>query len=645
VSQPDASFETLLVHLKENRGFDFTGYKRSSLTRRVNRRMTQVGVSDYTEYLDYLEVHTEEFTALFNTILINVTGFFRDAEAWEYLSAEILPGILTAKAPDGVIRVWSAGCASGEEAYTLAMILAEALGVEEFRHRVKVYATDVDEEDLTHARHATYDERQVRDVPAPLLERYFDQAGGRFIFHKDLRRSVIFGRNDLVQDAPISKIDLLACRNALMYFNAETQARILARLHFALAPAGVLFLGKAEMLLSHSKLFHPIDLKCRVFRKVPSPMPPNGTLLPESPPAHVRPPLGGLELLHHAALLASPLAQVVVTADGLIALCNRQAEDLFGVSGRDVGRPFSDVALSYRPVELRRYIEQAHVERRTMRVTDIEYLRGADTLYLHVLISPLIDTDAGLLGVTLSFHDVTESRRLREELQQANRQLETAYEELQSTNEELETTNEELQSTVEELETTNEELQSTNEELETMNEELQSTNDELQAINDELRDRTSDLNEAKQFLETILTGLRAGVAVLDGDMRVLIWNRHAEDLWGLRQDEIVGQHFLNLDIGLPTQQLRPLIRSTLARQAGPHEMVLSAVNRRGRPIQVRVAGSPLDRADGKASGAILLMEQDSNLTPEKVEPEPAGQRDGQPPSAAAGIDDDTPKPS
>ncbi|MBV9142811.1 MAG: PAS domain S-box protein [Pseudonocardiales bacterium] len=629
MSQPDASFETLLEHLKENRGFDFTGYKRSSLTRRVDRRMLQVGVGNYAEYVDYLEVHTEEFTALFNTILINVTGFFRDAEAWEYLRAEILPRVLAAKAPDGVLRVWSAGCASGEEAYTLAMILAEALGMDEFRQRVKIYATDVDEDALTHARHATYDERQVRSVSDELRERYFDQAGGRFCFRKDLRRSVIFGRNDLVQDAPISKIDLLVCRNTLMYFNAETQSRILSRLHFALAPAGVLLLGKAEMLLSHAELFLPIDLKRRVFRKVPRPVALNGAFLAEAAPSQSRAVMGGLDLLRHAALLASPLAQVVITADGLIALCNRQAEALFEVSDRDVGRPFSDVVLSYRPVELRRYIEQAHAERRIVQVTDIEYVRGGEALSLDVQISPLTDADASVLGVTLSFHDVTESRRLRDELQQTNRQLETAYEELQSTNEELETTNEELQSTVEELETTNEELQSTNEELETMNEELQSTNDELQAINDELRDRTSDLDRANQFLETILTGLRAGVAVLDVEMRVLAWNRRAEDLWGLRQDEIVGQHFLNLDIGLPTQQLRPLIRRTLAGDAGPHEIVLSAVNRRGRPILVRVASSPLNGTDGSASGAILLMERDSSAQPDGTGSEPTEQHDGQ----------------
>lgn len=583
MSQPNASFETLLLHLKENRGFDFTGYKRSSLTRRVERRMSQVGVGDYAEYVDYLEVHTEEFTALFNTILINVTSFFRDLEAWAYLRANILPRMVAAKTPDGALRVWSAGCASGEEAYTLAIILAEALGVDDFRQRVKIYATDVDEEGLTHARHAAYDERQVQAVPAELLERYFDQVGGRFYFRKDLRRSVIFGRNDLVQDAPISKIDLLVCRNALMYFNAETQSRILSRLHFALAPTGVLLLGKAEMLLSHTELFQPIDLKRRVFRKVAL----DGTVLTEASLPQLRSMGGSLDLLRHAALLASPLAQVIVTADGLIALCNRQAETLLGVSSRDVGRPFIDVVLSYRPVELRRYIEQAHVERRTMRLSDIEYLSGTEMLFLDVQISPLTDADAGLLGVILSFHDVTGSRRLRDELRLANSQLETAYEELQSTNEELETTNEELQSTVEELETTNEELQSTNEELETMNEELQSTNDALQAINDELHARTGDLNQAKQFLETILTGLRAGVAVLDPEMRVLVWNQRAEDLWGLRRDEIVGRHFFNLDIGLPTQRLRPLIHRTLAGETGPHEMVLAAVNRRGRPILVQ----------------------------------------------------------
>jgi two-component system, chemotaxis family, CheB/CheR fusion protein len=609
VTQPDPAFEALLEHLKASRGFDFTGYKRSSLIRRVDRRMAQIGIGSYSDYVDYLELHADEFTALFNTILINVTGFFRDPEAWEFLRTNVLPPLVAAKRPTETLRVWSAGCASGEEAYTLAILLAEMLGPAEVRDRVKIYATDVDEEALTHARHASYAEREVRGVPADLLDRYFDLTGGRYVFRKDLRRSVIFGRNDLVQDAPISRIDLLVCRNALMYFNAETQVRILTRFHFALAEAGVLFLGKAEMLLSHGALFTPVDLKRRVFHKAPRITPPNGTPLNDTPPAAARGELAGLDLLRNEAMVAAPLAQVVVTADGMVALVNRHAEQLFGVSTRDVGRPFRDLELSYRPLELRPHIERAQVERRTVRVTDVTYSRGSEVLSLEVQLNPLAGSGNEIVGVTVSFHDVTEYRHLQDELEQANRQLETAYEELQSTNEELETTNEELQSTVEELETTNEELQSTNEELETMNEELQSTNDELQTINDELQDRTGELDRTNDFLGAILVSLRAGVVVLNPELHVRVWNRQAQELWGLRDEEAIGQHFLNLDIGLPTDRLRPMIRRTLGGDDGFQEATLSAVNRRGRSIEIRVLSSPLRANTDSAAGVILTMEE------------------------------------
>ena len=183
-----------------------------------------------------------------------------------------------------------------------------------------------------------------------------------------------------------------------------------------------------------------------------------------------------------------------------------------------------------------------------------------------------------------------------------------AYAELQSTNEELETTNEELQSTVEELETTNEELQSTNEELETMNEELQSTNDELQNINDQLHESTGKLDDANAFLEAVLTSLRAGVAVLNRDLQIQGWNRRAEELWGLRQEEALGEHFLNLDIGLPTDQLRPLIRQALSDGGEPVDIELDAVNRRGRAIRVRIECSALTGSNGTISGAVLVME-------------------------------------
>jgi two-component system CheB/CheR fusion protein len=609
VEEPDPAFETLLVHLRDTRGFDFTGYKRTSLSRRVDRRMAQVDVPSYIDYLDYLELHPEEFTALFNTILINVTGFFRDPEAWELLRDEVLPQLIAAKGPQEPLRVWSAGCAGGQEAYTLAILLAELLGPEAFRDRVKIYATDVDEKGLNQARHAIYDEREVRGVPRNLLERYFERQGQHYTFRKDLRRSVIFGRNDLVQDAPISRVDLLVCRNTLMYLTAETQARILGRFHFALGGTGALFLGKAEMLLSHGRLFVPIDLKRRVFRKVARAALHGSTVVSDvgGPGRNGNP--GTLERILDETLLAGPVAQVVVTADGLVALVNHQAEMLLGVSVRDKGRPFRDLDLSYRPLELRRYIEQAQVERRTVRVGDAVFHRAGEQRTLDVQVSPLVDHLSGVLGVTIVFNDVTEPRRLQAELEATHQQLESAYEELQSTNEELETTNEELQSTVEELETTNEELQSTNEELETMNEELQSTNDELQAINEELQDRTLQADEANGFLAAILTGLRAGVVVLAPDLSVRVWNDQAHELWGLRPEETVGQHFLSLDIGLPLERLGPMIRRALDGEAGAQEMLLAAVNRRGRHIEVRVLGSPLTDHDARPTGAILMMEE------------------------------------
>lgn len=259
--EADADFEALIDYIKRHRGFDFTGYKRSSLMRRVRKRMQELDLEDFSDYMDRLEVAPEEFVHLFNTILINVTSFFRDRAIWDYLTTEIIPRIAARKESTEPIRIWSAGCASGQEAYTLAISVAEALGVEQLRQRVKIYATDVDEEALNQARHAIFSDRQASSVPPQMLELYFESYNGVYIFRKDLRRSVIFGRHDLLQDAPISRIDLLLCRNTLMYFNAETQSRIIARFHFALNDGGFLVLGKAEMLLSHSDSFTPIDIE------------------------------------------------------------------------------------------------------------------------------------------------------------------------------------------------------------------------------------------------------------------------------------------------------------------------------------------------------------------------------------------------
>jgi two-component system, chemotaxis family, CheB/CheR fusion protein len=608
--ETDEAFEALLRYMRDSRGFDFTGYKRTSLMRRVRHRMAQSGQESFEQYLDVLQASSDEFSALFNTILINVTAFFRDPEAWEFIASDVIPQMLAERGPDDPIRVWSAGCASGQEAYTLAMLLAEALGPEQFRQRVKIYATDVDEDALTEARAATYDPKAIESVPADLQAKYFESVNGRYVFHKDLRRAVIFGRNDLVRDAPISRVDLLVCRNALMYMNAETQRNVLGRLHFALAAQGTLFLGHAEMLLSHSDRFAPLHLKHRIFRKAAGSH--GGLDRYEAAVAMYAHPgdLPGLNNVRDLAFRASPVAQIVITGEDTVAMVNQQAETLFGLSARDIGRLLRDLEVSYRPVELRGYLEQAKVERRSARLQDVRWQRpGSDTEWFEIHVNPLVDTENGLLGVSIVFFDVTATRALVDKVVQTNRQLEAAYEELQSTNEELETTNEELQSTVEELETTNEELQSTNEELETMNEELQSTNDELQTINDTLRERSSELNDSRAFLDSLVNSVHLGMVVVDRDMRVSVWNRGCEELWGLRSDETAGATLNSLDIGLPMEEVRRLIGNAFVDPDQPGETVVDAVNRRGRQTRVRITCTGFQSSrEAAVTGALLLME-------------------------------------
>ncbi|WP_375431350.1 CheR family methyltransferase [uncultured Friedmanniella sp.] len=603
----DPAFEALLGLLKDSRSFDFTGYKRPSLMRRVRHRMSELGMTSFEAYADVLQLQPEEFTALFNTILINVTSFFRDADAWEHLRDVLLPALLQRRESSS-LRVWSAGSAAGQEAYSIAMLLHEALG-NRFRARVKIYATDVDEEALSHARQASYTERELAGVPLEYRERYFDTVGDRFVVVPDLRHSVIFGRNDLTRDAPISRIDLLLCRNTLMYLNAETQDRVVSRLGFALRPDGVLFLGKAEMLLNHSTVFEAVDLKRRFFRRMSSDLPDRLGLGVKRRNSPVQAPGDAAGPLEREIVLTNPVAQIAVGADGALAMVNHLAAVMLGLTDRDLGRPFQDLDVSYRPLELRVPLARVTEERTSMWLREVEWRRsGPEHLYVDVHLVPLLEAAGRVIGVTLSFFDVTRFRQLQVEVEATNRQLELAYEELQSTNEELETTNEELQSTVEELETTNEELQSANEELETMNEELQSANDELRVTNDELRVRTLQISKLNAFTQGILSSLESAVIVVDRLLVVQAWTPRSHELWGLRREETIGQYLLNLDSGLPLAELHPWLRAVVSGQEGAVTgQHVHAVNRRGRPVELRVSVSPLLEGD-EVSGALVLME-------------------------------------
>jgi two-component system, chemotaxis family, CheB/CheR fusion protein len=268
-SRVDEELELLLHLIKRKNGYDFRGYKRASLARRIDKRIASLGLRDRAEYREYANACPVERAKLVDALLINVTRFFRDEGSWAFLADRVVPEVLKRKGKGGEIRIWSAGCASGEEPYTLAMIFAEAMGDGEFARRVKIHATDIDEDALSRGAYALYRERELSVLRPELRRRYFVPAGKHFSFREDLRSRVSFTRHDLIADAPLEQVDLLSCRNTLMYLEAETQNGILERFHTALNDGGILFLGRAEALLTHATAFRPIDLKRRISYKVP----------------------------------------------------------------------------------------------------------------------------------------------------------------------------------------------------------------------------------------------------------------------------------------------------------------------------------------------------------------------------------------
>jgi two-component system CheB/CheR fusion protein len=452
----------------------------------------------------------------------------------------------------------------------------------------------------------------VETVPEHLLGKYFERSNNHYLVSRDLRKAVIFGRHNIVHDAPISRIDLLVCRNLLIYLETETQNLVLPRLHYALVDDGCLFLGKAETQLARSKLFQPIDMKHRLFGKVAQEWRrTGGVMLGVDPPGDARPP--PQTRLLDAIVDNAASAYLAIDNDDILLFASAGARRMLEVGESDVGRPFQDLSVSYRPIELRSQIDDVRRQGRPIRIEHQEYHRPpAEPVRLTIDVAPLIGRDGKTFSVLLTFTDTTRNFTLQQELEAAQESLETTIEELQSANEELETTNEELQSTNEELETTNEELQSSNEELETTNEELRSANEELEATNEELRRHSDEFSEYREHAEATLRGLDAGVIVIDPDLKVLSWNRWSENVWGLREEEALGQPFVSLDIGLPVQQLASSLRATVE-NAKSSEVVLEARDRRGRALRCRVKLAPLVHENRSTRGVVIMVED--HVTP------------------------------
>jgi two-component system, chemotaxis family, CheB/CheR fusion protein len=558
----DRRLRALLEQLRARSGIDFSSYKEPTIRRRLQRRMLDTNCTTLEDYVRYVRRHPEEYDRLANSFLIKVTDFFRDADLFNYLREQVLPELIEdARSQSRELRLWSAGCATGEEAYSLAILVSELLGADQDQFTVRVFATDLDGDAVAFARRGVYPSSALRELPSDLQERYFTQLDSAWEVRKQLRGMVIFGQHDLGQRAPFPHIDLVLCRNVLIYFTPELQRRSLQLFAFALREGGFLVLGKAETTSPLPEHFTLVQPRIKVFRRHGERVliPPSRLGASASGPAGImpvtRPPIAGpmdRELARaHArqlgvvstsdraeeVLLDLPLGLVVVDRNYDIQIINAAARRLLGIhspaSGEDV------IHLAHRAMRdpLREALDAAMSGESRAAVHEISTLpdvpgapryvevssfmahprreRAELTEMIAVMILDVTERERQLRQQTgrLAEADqrqkrtqelLDESTRTVRELLDANQELSGANVVLRSANEELLVGNEEAQAAMEEIETLNEEQQATNEELETLNEELQATVEELNATNEDLQSRSLELQERAEAQEALM---------------------------------------------------------------------------------------------------------------------------------------------
>jgi two-component system CheB/CheR fusion protein len=589
----EAMLRALLDQLREHNGVDFSAYKTPTIMRRLQRRMAATGTKRLSDYMRYLGSHPDEYQRLISNFLIKVTEFFRDPELFDMLREHVLPHLVReARARENEVRFWSAGCATGEEAYSLAILLAEVLRSEIDRFSIRIFATDLDNAAIEFARRGIFPASALRSLPAELRTRYFTENNGEYEVKWSIRNLLIFGQHDLGQRAPFPRIDLALCRNVLIYFTPELQKRALQLFAFSLRDSGYLVLGKAETTTPLPQYFALENAQQKIFRRVgervlipptrlrggaapkiqfPSPprAPSSLDLLASRGRRETRTPATPGERAE-SLLLELPVGVVVVDRHYDIQLINAMARRLFGIHEQGIGDDFIHQVRTMPTGPLRAAIDVALRGEPPPEVRDVVL---AETVvegprYVQFICYPHGEETAGVPeGALILASDVTatvqererqdrveqetgeESVRLRSQVQRlseanhqllrANQELTTLNAELRSSNDEFLLATEEAQAATEEIETLNEELQATNEELETLNEELQATVEELNTTNDDMQARSAELQEMaaaseaeRQRLAAILSSMSDAVLVVDSSGRVVLNNPAAEQMFG-----------------------------------------------------------------------------------------------------------------
>lgn len=541
----------ICVVLRDQVGHDFSQYKENTLVRRVERRLAIQHIDTLEDYLSYLQKTPSEVQALFRDLLIGVTRFFRDSEAFTALETQALPELIEDTPHSRPIRVWVCACSTGEEAYSIAITLQEYLEAHKINRSVQIFATDIDETAIVHARAGVYPASIAADVSTERLERFFvlDATSNSYCIRKSLRDMLIFSTQDVIRDPPFSRLDMLCCRNLLIYLGPPLQEKLIPLFHYALRPQGLLFLGSSESIGEFNALFEPLDRKWKLFRRradVP------GAARPTFG-AFVTPTLPSRNLAHapHTRVQEATPDLRRVTEQAMLGhyaragiLVNPHGEILHihGRTGHYLEPAPGDASVSLLPMareglrrELTTALHKAVSTGESVSFRDLQVQANGGTIPVDLDVIPLADEASDLLLVLLAEADPTPPRNDPEEapgdlereprtddrVRELEQELRAKDEFLQTTLEEMETSNEELRSTNEEMQSVNEELQSTNEELQTSKEELQSVNEELATVNAELQQKVAALSRANNDMNNLLAGTGVGTLFVDHDLNIL----------------------------------------------------------------------------------------------------------------------------